>query len=139
MAGPLLTEKASTGQDCPTVLALADATRANVDNNRTQPSGALGLEQARDGLMATGDALIRRPQRFDRYAWLAWAMVVVAVVGIVLVINNAFALFWLEIVVALLFVVLWTVQTFEQLPQQAAAPAATERPAGHPVGPLPTD
>jgi hypothetical protein len=32
-AGPLLTEKASTGPDCPTVQALADATRANVENN----------------------------------------------------------------------------------------------------------
>jgi hypothetical protein len=30
---PLLTDKASTGLDCPTVQALADATRANVDNN----------------------------------------------------------------------------------------------------------
>jgi len=30
---PLLTEKASTGLDCPTVQALEDATRANVDNN----------------------------------------------------------------------------------------------------------
>jgi hypothetical protein len=30
---PLLTEKASTGLDCPTVQALADATKANVDNN----------------------------------------------------------------------------------------------------------
>jgi hypothetical protein len=30
---PLLTEKASTGLNCPTVQALADATKANVDNN----------------------------------------------------------------------------------------------------------
>jgi hypothetical protein len=30
---PLLTEKASTGLDCPTVQALEDATKANVDNN----------------------------------------------------------------------------------------------------------
>jgi hypothetical protein len=211
-AGPLLTEKASTGQDCPTVLALADATRANVDNNMTallivgllglvaavlfarwdtrglgpwfwwgfgtacvvwlagavvfeartewfighahglaagglllciivvavanalrhdetqpnalrdrgrQPGDASGLELTRDGLMAAGDAMIRKPHRFDRYAWLAWAMVVVAVAGIVLVINNAFALFWLEIVVALLFVVFWVVQTIEQLPLRA--------------------
>jgi hypothetical protein len=30
---PLLTDKASTGLDCPTVQALEDATKANVDNN----------------------------------------------------------------------------------------------------------
>jgi hypothetical protein len=32
-AGPLLTDKASSNLDCPTVQALADATRANVENN----------------------------------------------------------------------------------------------------------
>jgi hypothetical protein len=34
-AGPLLTQKASNGLDCPTVRALAEATKANVENNMT--------------------------------------------------------------------------------------------------------
>lgn len=32
-AGPLLTEQATTGPDCPTIRALEEATRANVENN----------------------------------------------------------------------------------------------------------
>ncbi|BFU44805.1 hypothetical protein [Krasilnikovia sp. MM14-A1004] len=202
-AGPLMTEKAAGAADCPSVLALADATRANVENNMVAllAVGLLGLVAAvlfarRDGstgrgfrwafgvaavayaaagvafavsvgwfvdhahyisaiglflciiavtvanalrhggagqggpgqggspgvaqtLRAASDVLVRPPHRFDRYAWIAWAMVVVAVVGTVLVIVNAFALFWLEIVVALLFAVFWTVQTIEQLPPPA--------------------
>jgi len=66
---------------------------------------------------APGRVLIRDPRRFDRYAWLAWAMIVAAVVGAVLVLNHAIDLFWLEIVVALLFAIFWTVQTFERLPR----------------------
>ncbi|RZU54446.1 hypothetical protein EV385_6397 [Krasilnikovia cinnamomea] len=199
-AGPLMTEKAAGGADCPTVLALADATRANVENNMVAllAVGLLGLVAAvlfarRDGatgrgfrwafavaatayaaagvafavsvswfvdyahyvsaiglflciivvtvanalrhggtgsggaagvartLRAAGGVLVRPPHRFDRYAWIAWAMVVVAVAGAVLVIVNAFALFWLEIAVALLFAVFWTVQTIEQLPRPVAA------------------
>ena len=228
-AGPLLTEKASTDLDCPTVLALADATRANVENNmvallvvgllglvaallfalrdrrgllwdrrglgagfwwgfgaafvvwlsgaiaflasterfidnahyiaafgllacivvvaianalrheETQPSGASAREQTLNGLKAAGGALIRTPNRLNSYAWLAWAMVVVAVVGVVLVIVNAFALFWLEIAVALLFAVFWMVQTIDLLPRDESQPAAREREPGQPVGPLPTD
>src|SRR5262249_28989449 len=44
-AGPLLTQRAPTGLDCPTVQALADATRANVENNMVTllVVGALGL------------------------------------------------------------------------------------------------
>jgi hypothetical protein len=55
---PLLTEKASTGLDCPTVQALADATRANVENNLSAllVVGALALLAAllfalRDGTL----------------------------------------------------------------------------------------
>jgi hypothetical protein len=44
-AGPLLTAKAATKLDCPTVKALEDATRANVENNMLALAvvGALGL------------------------------------------------------------------------------------------------
>ncbi|MGH3734182.1 MAG: hypothetical protein ACRDT6_00920 [Micromonosporaceae bacterium] len=188
-AGPLLTRRASD-LDCPTVRALADATRANIENNtvallvvgalallatvffarrdsgsnrrtfwwgflaaflvygagaaafwltpdwyvdRAHYVAGIGLlvcvivvaianavrhqrEQGRD--VAVSEAM-RRP---DRYAWLAWAMVTVAVVGGVAVVVNAFALFWLEVLVALLFALFWMVQTIEQLdhePQSA--------------------
>ncbi|GAB1691972.1 hypothetical protein [Krasilnikovia sp. M28-CT-15] len=196
-AGPLMTEKAA-GTDCPSVLALADATRANVENNmvallavglcgliaaalyarrdkatgtgfrwaftaalvafaavavafavsvgwfidhahyvaaiglflciivvtvanalRHGGTGSGGAPTVAQALKAAGGVLVRPPHRFDRYAWIAWAMVVVAVGGAILVIVNAFALFWLEIAVALLFAVFWTVQTIEQLPPPA--------------------
>jgi hypothetical protein len=47
-AGPLLTQKASTDLDCPTVQALADATTANVENNMVALLivGLLGLVAA---------------------------------------------------------------------------------------------
>jgi hypothetical protein len=222
-AGPLLTRKASTGLDCPTVQTLADATRANVENNmvallvmgalgllatvffalryrssnrsvgrsgvasmdpdsprnglrptfwwgfgaalvvwavgavvfwaytqwfvdhahylaaaglfacilvvavanafrrqgKQQPSGASALDRSMKAVGAATDALIR-PGRRDPYAWLSWLMVGAAVVGTVLVLSHRISLFWLEIVVAFLFVVFWTVQTVERLPRQAA-------------------
>jgi hypothetical protein len=192
---PLLTQKASTGLNCPSVRALAAATTANVENNvfALLVVGFLGLVvawlfarrfAARSGenlgpdfwwgfgaavlvwaisafafvtsiawfighahyLAAAGllicivvvavanalrhdetqprgarDALLRDPRRFDRYAWLAWAMVVVAGVGVVLVVLDAFALFWLEIAVGLLFASFWTVQTIELLPPKAGS------------------
>lgn len=52
----------------------------------------------------------------NRYSWIAWAMVVVAGGGIVLLVAGAISLFILEILVALLFAVFWAVQTVEQLP-----------------------
>jgi hypothetical protein len=48
-----------------------------------------------------------------RYTWIALAMVVVAVGGIVLLLIGAITLFWLEITVALLFAVFWMTQTIE--------------------------
>lgn len=53
-----------------------------------------------------------------RYTLIAWVMMLVAPVGIALVFVNAFALFWLEIVVAALFAAFWMVQTIEQLPER---------------------
>jgi hypothetical protein len=182
-AGPLLTQKASTGLDCPTVRALAQAGRANVENNTVAllVVGGLGLlatvlfarKDARSGDPAGGSrrqlwwgvsaafvvwaasgsvlwadngwfidnahylaalglflslfvvavanalrrqgALLRSPARFDRYAWLAWLMVVTGVIMGGLVYFQVITLFWLEIVVVLLFVVLWMVQTVERM------------------------
>jgi hypothetical protein len=56
-AGPLLTDRASKGLDCPTVQALVDATRANVENNMFSLL-VLGLF----GLAATVLFFSRRPR-----------------------------------------------------------------------------
>ena len=208
-AGPLLTEKASKDLGCPTVLALADATNANVENNMiallivgllgllaalyfawrdarglggwfwwgfaaacaiflaagvvflaftdwfvgaghyiaaggllvcviavaivnalrrqrgsatpVSPPTASAVERTRTGLTAAGGTMVQAPTQLNRYAWIAWVMIGVAVAGGVLVLINAFALFWLEIAVALLFVVFWTAQTLELMPRSSAA------------------
>jgi hypothetical protein len=55
----------------------------------------------------------------NRYAWIAWTMVLVAAVGAGLLAFDQISLFLLEIVIALLFAVFWAVQTFERLPAAA--------------------
>jgi hypothetical protein len=47
------------------------------------------------------------------YTWIAIAMLVVSGVLIVLWLTNAISLFWVEILVALLFVLFWIVQTID--------------------------
>jgi hypothetical protein len=54
--------------------------------------------------------MLTSPRRY-RYTWIAMAMLIVASVGSILVIVGALSLFWLEITVAALFAVFWTVQT----------------------------
>jgi len=203
---PLLTDKASTGNlDCPTVQALADATRANVDNNvfallvvgaialvtslvvawrdgtfkphaaeraknfKLGFGAALGLwlailiarlaslqwvidnghwiaavllfasifvvavanarrvekeqvekEQSGDGsqsavqesLDAARGLIARRPGD-RRYIFIARLMLLVAAVTLVLWKLTDLSLFWVEASVFLLFMLFWTVQTFE--------------------------
>jgi hypothetical protein len=217
--GPLLTQRASNGLNCPTVDTLAQATRANVDNNMFAllVVGALGLlatvllalrhrgstrRPAASGVTSTDPSTqrVRSPQKFwwgftaavlvwavaavtsrvypdgfiahghfvaatgllvcivvvaaanafrfqvtrrsadaltpgspkgvgaatralirpgggDPYAWLAQLMVAAAIVGSALVLSHRVSLFWLEIVVAFLFMLFWMVQTIERLPR----------------------
>jgi len=207
-----LTEQTSTDLNCPTVQALVDATRANVENNmialliagllgfvasaflarsdktrdhadkfgrserwwgfvvaalifvaaattfllatewfidRAHYIAAIGLfacivlvaitnavrrddkepTLTREGLKDCRDALLRPPKRIDRYAWIAWAMVGVAVLGTLLFALDAISLFLLEILVALLFAVLWTVQTIDQRPGRATPAGPEPAPA----------
>jgi hypothetical protein len=49
-------------------------------------------------------------------------MIIVAGAGVVLWLTGVTTLFWVEIAVALLFAVFWTVQTIEQLPASAPEP-----------------
>jgi hypothetical protein len=62
---------------------------------------------------------VGRPRRMVGYAWLVWVMVATGAVLGVLVLLDVTTLFWLEIVVAALFAVFWTVQAVEQLPKRA--------------------
>ena len=223
---PLLTEKASTtGLDCPTVEALEDATKANVDNNlftllvvgavallaslviawrdgtlkrradrdakRTKRNFlwgfgvALGLwlavlilrlaslqwiidnghwiaavllfvcifvvavanarrverEKSGDGPQravkesldaARGLIAMQRP---GQYIWIARLMLLVAAVTLALWRANVITLFWVEALVFLLFMLFWTVQTFELESRQVVIlrPVATvdRSQAGH--------
>jgi hypothetical protein len=187
--GTLLTQRASTSLNCPTVLALVDATRANVENNMAallivggltliltavillkgkaaKPetkgrwwvlggfsaavlvwlAGLIALAVSVDWLaghghyIAAGGLLLsillvaganahRRQERPTvgyavkrdvlksprtyRYTWIAVAMLVIAGVLIVLWLTNAITLFWVEILVAFLFVLFWIVQTID--------------------------
>jgi hypothetical protein len=188
--GTLLTHQASKNLDCPGVLALRDATMANVENNmaallavgglalvlagvfllkgwtakrRTKGrewvlggffaavllwlGGLVGLAAAVDwladnahyiaagglllGILAVAGANVHRrrerpsmrailrgdvlkaPRRY-LYTWVAGAMLVIA--GVLIVLRaafNAISLFWVEILVAFLFVLFWVVQTVE--------------------------
>lgn len=194
-AGPLLTEQATTGPDCPTIRALEEATRANVENNLVAllVVGALallatvlfGLRDRRPGhgnesrwagfgfvaalalwlaglvaalwfidwfieyahylaavglllcifFVAVSNARRYRDERRRgvdhetgpvstlaryRYTVIAWIMVVAVPTGVVLMLTDNLALFWLEIVAAALFAAFWTVQTVEQLPHGVA-------------------
>jgi hypothetical protein len=76
---PLLTERASTELDCPTVQALADATKANVENNLSAllVVGALALLAA--VLFALRDGTLNRQadRRAVRSFWLGFVVALV--------------------------------------------------------------
>jgi hypothetical protein len=63
-AGPLLTEKASTALDCPSVQALAEATRANVENNMVALLVLGGL-----GILATALFALRERKWSSQKFW----------------------------------------------------------------------
>ena len=186
--GTLLTHRASANLDCPTVLALQDASRANVQDNMTAllivgglililtavillkgkaakrgspghwwvlagffaallvwlgalialavsvdwlannahyiAAGGLLLsillvaganahrkEKPRAGDILKGN-ILKSPQDY-RYTWVAGAMLVAAGVLIVLWLTSVISLFWVEILVALVFVLFWITQTVD--------------------------
>jgi hypothetical protein len=119
---------------CLFVVAVANAFR----RQGNQPGGASVLEQARKTVGAVRGTLMRSPARFDRYAWLAWLMVGAGVVMGGLVYFHVITLFWLEIVVVLLFVVLWMLQTVERMGDQQAVPPERSRQDDAMAGAEPT-
>jgi hypothetical protein len=90
------------------LLCILAVTLANALRRQARPTG---------GRMATAGAAVGTLFRWplDPYAWVAWAMLVgIAVTG-PLFLLNVITLFWLEIVVAVVFVAFWVVQTVELL------------------------
>ena len=142
-AGPLLTQTAATDLDCPTVRALVEAGRANVENNTVSLLVVGGL-----GLLATvlfalkdsrsSDPAARRRSRLQLWWGLGAAFAVWAASGFVLwrdtgwFIGNAHylaavGLFGYLFVVVLLFVVLWMVQTVERMGDETAGGVVAEQ------------
>jgi hypothetical protein len=83
----------------------------------------------RAGLTALRPEAGRRP---NVYAGLAWALLAVAVVGVIAVKLGLVSLFWLELAAALLFILFWLAQTFAELPARGDS-ALRRRPAGAPA------
>ena len=83
-AGPLLTEKAASALDCPTVQALAEATRANVENNMFALLVLGGL-----GILATALFALRERKWSSLKFWLGFgASVAVYAAGAVAFITS---------------------------------------------------
>jgi hypothetical protein len=86
-------------------------------------------EEVGPTLKEAGRTLVTR-EHSSRYSYLAWAMVVAGVCGVLALLSQTLldvddkvvTLFWVEILVALLFASFWLVQTVD-LRKEAAAPA----------------
>ena len=222
-AGPLLTQQAANRRfDCPTVQALAAATRANVENNMTSllVIGGLGLlvavifalvdlqwgslvsrtylwglgssivlwgvscvglwlytdwfirhahyaaavllflciftvtianalrqdvrESSMRLLFTNGRVALRNLRRalftwpLGCYAWVAWAMLVAVLVAGGLFLHGIITLFWLEVVLASLFIVFWLVQTVDLLRDEIAELKQQRQPRVGGPRPAPT-
>ena len=135
---PLLTEKASTGPNCPTPQALEDATTANVDNNLWAlivvglfALGAAFYVAWRDGTLADGD---KRRKFLWGFGWALglWLAVVIARwASLEWVITNAH---WIAAV--LLFVCIFVVGSVNALQvksEKAGKPSRETRSMGEAV------
>jgi hypothetical protein len=103
---------------CILAVAVANAVRSGEHYAEACEAGEQsisGLRAAREALVRSPTGILRHPKRY-RYTALAWLILVATLIGIVLVIANVITLFWLEIIVAFLFIAFWVVQTIEQLP-----------------------
>jgi hypothetical protein len=98
-------------------LCIVVVAAANAFRRRTNEAGDGLTPQRSVTLTGAATSAVIRPAPRDPYAWIAQLMVAAAGVGAVLVLSHRLSLFWLEIVVACLFVVFWTVQTIERLPR----------------------
>jgi hypothetical protein len=92
---PLLTQKASTKLDCPTVQALADATKANVENNLTAllVVGAIALLATL--VFAWKDGTLNRQADGDAKRKFWWGFGVALVLWLAVLIARLASLQWL--------------------------------------------
>ena len=91
-------------------------------------TGDRSLEQqsARDAVGDTVGDLIAVRQRSDQYIWIARGMLIAAVLLGALWILHVISLFWVEGAVFVLFMIFWTVQTFEL--ERSTKPTAVPPP-----------
>ncbi len=108
------------------LIALASSVDWLADNGHYIAAGGLLVSilvviganaHRREEKPSAGDLLkgvvLKSSLRTYRYTWIAIAMLVISGVLIVLWMTNAISLFWVEILVAFLFVIFWTVQTID--------------------------
>ena len=93
------------------ILAVAGANALHLEQRRAKPNGNTS-NLTRSGDKRGVKDVLRSPPR-NRYTSIAAAIVGVAGVLIVLWLTKVVSLFWVEILVALLFVLFWTVQTID--------------------------
>jgi hypothetical protein len=106
---------------CIVAVALSNAVRH--EGIRVAGSGvAMAVPGLRAGVTALRPEAGRRP---NLYAGFAWALLAVAVVGVLAVRAGVVSLFWLELVAALLFILFWLAQTFTELPPREEADPGT--------------
>lgn len=87
-----------------------------------QLAGGSWLQRTVAAVRAGLGTLVRWP--LGPYAWVAWLMIVGVAVAGSLHLSHVITLFWLEVVVALLFITFWLVQTIELL-NAGAGPQAS--------------
>jgi len=93
------------------ILAVAGANAFRLEQSRAKLSGNTGNPTGTRDMPGVMDVLKSPPR--NHYAAIAAAMLVAAVLLIVLWLANVVSLFWVEILVALRFVLFWTVQTVD--------------------------
>jgi hypothetical protein len=114
-AVPLLIDRGHFVAAISLLVCLAVVAAVNAVRREVAPDASPGSPAGPGSLSTAVTVLVRSPARLNRYAWLGWLMLGVAVIGGALAYLGVVNVFWLEIVVAVLFVAFWVVQTIEQL------------------------
>jgi hypothetical protein len=112
---------------CIFVVAVTNARRVKREQSG---DGSQGQSSVRQSMDAAGDLIAVR-RRHDQYIWIARAMLLVAAVSLALWrFTDLITLFWVEALVFSLFMVFWTVQTFELDSRQVVILRPVDRTGG---------